>query len=79
MPLDRKVAERLRYVQVPVICVANKTDHAGLESQADEFYQFGRKVVRTSTQGGPRQGRTDGGRAGKAAARRRDAGRPKRA
>lgn len=47
-PLDSKVAERLRYVHVPVICVANKTDHAGLESQADEFYQFGRKVVRVS-------------------------------
>ena len=51
-PLDSKVAERLRYVQVPVICVANKTDHAGLESQADEFYQFGRKVVRVSAKEG---------------------------
>ena len=47
-PLDSKVAERLRYVQVPVICVANKTDHPKLESQADEFYQLGRKVVRVS-------------------------------
>ena len=51
-PLDSKVAERLRYVQVPVICVANKTDHSGLESQADEFYQFGRKVVRVSAKEG---------------------------
>ena len=51
-PLDSKVAERLRYVQVPVICVANKTDHAKLESQADEFYQFGRKVVRVSAKEG---------------------------
>jgi GTP-binding protein len=51
-PLDSKVAERLRYVQVPVICVANKTDHSGLESQADEFYQFGRKVVRASAKEG---------------------------
>jgi GTP-binding protein len=48
LPLDRKVAERLRYVKVPVICVANKTDHPGLESQADEFYQLGRKVLRIS-------------------------------
>ena len=47
-PLDEKVAERLRYVKVPVICVANKTDHSGLDSQADEFYRLGRKVVRTS-------------------------------
>jgi GTP-binding protein len=39
-------------VQVPVICVANKTDHSGLESQADEFYQFGRKVVRASAKEG---------------------------
>jgi GTPase len=51
-PLDKKVAERLRYVQVPVICVANKTDHVGLESQADEFYQFGRKIIRVSTKEG---------------------------
>ncbi|MGA2253464.1 MAG: ribosome biogenesis GTPase Der [Thermoguttaceae bacterium] len=51
-PLDSKVAERLRYVQVPVICVANKTDHSGLESQADEFYQFGRKMVHASAKEG---------------------------
>ena len=51
-PLDSKVAERLRYVQAPVICVANKTDHPGLESQADEFYQFGRKVVHVSAKEG---------------------------
>jgi GTP-binding protein len=51
-PLDSRVAERLRYVQAPVICVANKTDHSGLESQADEFYQFGRKVVRVSAKEG---------------------------
>ncbi len=52
MPLDSKVAERLRYVEAPVICVANKTDHSGLEGQADEFYQFGRKVVRVSAKEG---------------------------
>jgi GTP-binding protein len=48
MPLDRKVDERLRYVKVPIICVANKTDHAGLDSQADEFHRMGRKVIPTS-------------------------------
>src|SRR5262249_9796908 len=48
MPLDRKVDERLRYVKVPVICNANKTDHPGLDSQADEFHRMGRKVITTS-------------------------------
>ena len=45
------MAKRLRYVEVPIICVANKTDDAALDSQADEFYRLGRgKLVRTSTQ-----------------------------
>ncbi|MCC6125253.1 MAG: ribosome biogenesis GTPase Der [Pirellulales bacterium] len=48
LPLDHEVAKRLRYVDVPVIVVANKTDHDGLEPQADEFYKFGRKVIRVS-------------------------------
>jgi GTP-binding protein len=48
LPLDHEVAKRLRYVDVPVIIVANKTDHQNLESQADEFYKFGRKVIRVS-------------------------------
>ncbi len=49
VPLDQEVAKRLRYVNVPVICVANKTDHAGLDCQADEFYRLGRgKLVRVS-------------------------------
>ena len=50
VPLDQEVAKRLRYVSVPVICVANKTDHEGLDSQADEFYRLGRgKLIRVST------------------------------
>lgn len=49
MPLDQEVAKRLRYVDVPVICVANKTDADALDSQADEFYRLGRgKLLRTS-------------------------------
>jgi GTP-binding protein len=49
-PLDQEVAKRLRYVDKPVICVANKTDHANLDSQADEFYRLGRgKIVKVST------------------------------
>jgi GTP-binding protein len=50
VPLDQEVAKRLRYVDVPVICVANKTDADALDSQADEFYKLGRgKLVRVST------------------------------
>lgn len=49
VPLDEEVARRLRYAAAPVLCVANKTDHDGLRSQADEFYRFGRKIVAVST------------------------------
>ncbi len=49
-PLDEEVAKRLRYVDVPVILVANKTDTDALAPQADEFYKLGRgKLVRVST------------------------------
>jgi len=48
VPLDHEVAKRLRYITTPVIIVANKTDHEGIESQADEFYRFGRKIIRVS-------------------------------
>ncbi|MCE9546508.1 MAG: ribosome biogenesis GTPase Der [Planctomycetia bacterium] len=50
VPLDNEVARRLRYVDVPVICVANKVDADSLDSQADEFYKLGRgKLIRVST------------------------------
>ncbi len=49
MPLDEEVARRLRYVDTPVICVANKTDSESLDPQADEFYKLGRgKLICTS-------------------------------
>ena len=48
-PLDQVVAKRLRYLDVPVLCVANKTDAPSLDSQADEFYKLGRMLVRVST------------------------------
>ena len=49
-PLDEEVAKRLRYVDVPVILVANKTDTDAMNPQADEFYKLGRgKLVRVST------------------------------
>jgi GTP-binding protein len=49
LPLDQDVAKRLRYVDKPIVCVANKTDDASLDSQADEFYRLGRgKLLRVS-------------------------------
>jgi GTP-binding protein len=47
--MDQDVAKRLRYVDKPIICVANKTDRDVLDLQADEFYKLGRgKLVRVS-------------------------------
>ncbi len=50
LPLDKDVAKRLRYVDKPIICVANKTDGPTYDTQADEFYRLGRgKLIRCST------------------------------
>ena len=49
LPLDEEVARRLRYVDRPIICVANKTDDVSLDSMANEFYKLGRgKLLRVS-------------------------------
>ena len=49
LALDREVAKRLRYIDKPIICVANKTDEAEMDPEADEFYGLGRgKLVRVS-------------------------------
>lgn len=48
LPLDQEVAKRLRYISAPVIMVVNKADTASIEALADEFYRFGRKMVRVS-------------------------------
>jgi GTPase len=49
LPLDEEVAKRLRYIDKPIICVANKADHENLDPEADEFYKLGRgKLVRVS-------------------------------
>jgi len=49
-PLDQEVARRLRYVDVPVVCVANKADDHSFDTQADEFYKLGRgKLICVST------------------------------
>jgi GTP-binding protein len=51
VPLDRDVATRLRYIDKPIICVANKCDDATFDTQAYEFYKLGRgKLVRVSAQ-----------------------------
>jgi GTP-binding protein len=50
-PLDEEVAERLRHVNKPVLCVANKCDSPELDPQAAEFYKLGQsKVVCVSAQ-----------------------------
>jgi len=46
--LDQEVNKRLRYVDAPVVCVANKADSPALAEQASEFYRFGRKVLPVS-------------------------------
>ncbi len=48
VPLDEEVAKRLRYVTVPILLLANKTDHEGLDNQANDFYRLGRKILRVS-------------------------------
>jgi GTP-binding protein len=49
-PLDQEVAKRLRYIDKPILCVANKTDSETLDAQADEFYRLGRgKLIVCST------------------------------
>src|SRR5262245_11975600 len=49
-PLDEQVVRRLRYVDVPVVCVASKTDTQAMDPAADEFYKLGRgKLVKVST------------------------------
>jgi GTP-binding protein len=39
--LDVQVAERLRHISKPVLCVANKCDTPSVDSQAAEFYRLG--------------------------------------
>jgi len=48
-PGDQTVAKRLRYVDVPILCVANKTDSKAVYYDADAFLSLGRgKLVRLS-------------------------------
>lgn len=48
-PLDEEVAKRLRYVDKPILCVANKTDDTKYDTEADAFYKLGRgRLVKVS-------------------------------
>ncbi len=49
LPLDEEVAKRLRYVNVPVLLVANKADTDSFAQHISEFYRFGRKLLAVST------------------------------
>jgi GTP-binding protein len=42
MPLDEEVAQRLRYVNKPVILVMNKADEPSYDDSGDTFYKLGR-------------------------------------
>jgi GTP-binding protein len=49
-PLDEEVSRRLRNVEVPVLCVANKADDEKFDAAAADFYRLGRgRVVPVST------------------------------
>ncbi len=51
MPLDLEVAQRLRYLDVPVILVMNKADTPDFDHRGAEFYKLGRgKPIAISTQ-----------------------------
>jgi GTP-binding protein len=51
VPLDEEVARRLRYIDKPIVCVANKCDAPALDANAAEFYKLGRgKLVCVSAQ-----------------------------
>jgi GTPase len=42
VPLDEHVADRLRKIEKPILLLANKTDHAGLDDATHEFHRLGR-------------------------------------
>ncbi|MDC0936606.1 ribosome biogenesis GTPase Der [Pirellulales bacterium] len=49
-PLDEEVGRRLRNLDVPILCIANKTDDRRQDDQANDFYRLGRgKIVPVST------------------------------
>ncbi|GAB6165010.1 ribosome biogenesis GTPase Der [Thermostilla marina] len=49
-PLDEQVAQKLRRLKCPILCVANKTDAPSWDPAAAEFERFGWPVVGVSAQ-----------------------------
>lgn len=48
--MDQEVAKRLRYLKIPILCLANKTDDDTFDVQADEFGKLGHgKPIKIST------------------------------
>src|SRR5260370_28397806 len=45
MPLDEAVADRLRHIAKPILCVVNKCDTPALEAQAAEFFKLGHEPL----------------------------------
>ena len=39
--MDRQIAEKLRATNKPILLLANKADHTGLDAEASEFYPLG--------------------------------------
>jgi GTP-binding protein len=49
-PLDEEVGRRLRNLDIPILCVANKADNEQHDAQAADFYRLGRgKIVPVSS------------------------------
>ncbi|MBQ2820295.1 MAG: ribosome biogenesis GTPase Der [Thermoguttaceae bacterium] len=48
LSLDEHVANKIRRLQIPVLCVVNKTDHIGLENHANDFFSFGWDLISVS-------------------------------
>jgi len=48
IPLDEEVAQRLRTLSVPVVCVVNKADTEHEARHANDFYRFGWDIVTVS-------------------------------
>ena len=46
--LDEHVASQIRALQIPVLCVVNKTDHPGLSNASFDFYHFGWDLIAVS-------------------------------
>lgn len=57
VPLDEEVAQRLRAVTAPILCVVNKVDTNAMGPNADEFYRFGHPLLAVSAE--QKRGRED--------------------